>query len=309
MNPDLRLAPAGTIRDEYAAFVRERHRIWELRSMGIAAPWTDSPILDRVKFTNDYRILDTGSQYSLRMLQDAVTPEDVVLRAMAYRLTNRPELWDLYRAEVGRWPILPDVLDGTLERVVRRAAAAGVPMFSSAYILSPGGAGKGVSRPEWLIQMLGGSFAPGGVHPLDAAIFSPETTLGARVDYLRTVPRIADFLAMQIATDIGYSDLLPSDEDAFVVVGPGSRRGLRALDLAPTAESIRTLHAEIRSTVSLDVRGTPRPLSLMDVQNTLCEFGKYHGFLTESGNRMRRFTPTGRLSAVHTDPIYPNHWS
>ena len=305
MDPDLHLAPGGTVRDEYVAYVQERQRIWELRSMGIAPPWTDSPILNAARFTNNFRVLDTGSQYVLRMVQDAEAPEDVVLRAFLYRLTNLPDAWEAYRRREGRWPLLKDVRTGLLSEFLEAYTG---PMFSSAYMISPGIANKGLTRPQWLSKTVQGAFGQDGAYRLNPVVFSPTAAVGARVDYLCDVPRVAGFLALQIATDIGYSDLLASDEDEFVVVGPGSKRGLAALGLPTTPSAIRELHAEVRSTVVLDVHGTPRPLSLMDVQNTLCEFGKYHAML-KGRNPRRRFTPADAPAWAPSELTYPNHWS
>ena len=306
MNPDLRLAPDGSERDEYVAYVRERHHVWERRSLGLPAPWSASPVLQAARFTNNFRVLDTGSQYVLRMVQDAETPEDVVLRAFLYRLTNLPEPWEVYRACHGRWPNMSDLRLGILENFLLTYDG---PMFSSAYMISPGIANKGMTRPQWLAKTVWDAFSDGGLWQLDPAVFNPASAVGARVDHLCEVPRVAGFLALQIATDIGYSDLLASDEDEFVVVGPGSKRGLAALGLPTTPSAIRELHAEVRSTVVLDVHGTPRPLSLMDVQNTLCEFGKYHAML-DGRNPRRRFTPATEVPAwAPLEPAYPNHWS
>ena len=305
MDPELRLAPEGTVFDEYVAYVRERHHVWERRSLGLPAPWSASPILRGARFTNNFRVLDTGSQYVLRMVQDAYTPEDVVLRAFLYRLTNLPEPWEAYRDLHGRWPIVEDVAAGRIEGFLRAFPG---PLFSSAYMISPGIANKGMTRPQWLAMTVDEAFVPGGAWQLNPAVFNPTTVVGARVDYLTRVPRVAGFLALQIATDIGYSDLLGSDEDEFVVVGPGSKRGLAALGLPTTPAAIRALHAEVRSTVVLDVHGTPRPLSLMDVQNTLCEFGKYHAML-DGRNPRRRFTPADAPAWAPSEPAYPNHWS
>lgn len=135
MNPELRLAPEGTVFDEYVAYVRERHRIWELRSLGLPAPWTRSPILGTKKFTNDFRVLDTGSQYVLRMVQDAEDPIDVVLRAFLYRFTNLPEPWEAYREEFGRWPEIRDV-GNRLDDFLRRYAE-GASILNSAYVIAP----------------------------------------------------------------------------------------------------------------------------------------------------------------------------
>lgn len=306
MNPDLRLAPDGSERDEYVAYVRERHHVWERRSLGLPAPWSASPVLQAARFTNNFRVLDTGSQYVLRMVQDAETPEDVVLRAFLYRLTNLPDAWEDYHHREGRWPLLKDVRTGLLSEFLEAYTG---PMFSSAYMISPGIANKGLTRPQWLSKTVQGAFGQDGAYMLNPVVFSPTAVVGARVDYLAQVPRVAGFLALQIATDIGYSDLLASDEDEFVVVGPGSKRGLAALGLPTTPSAIRELHAEVRSTVFLDVHGTPRPLSLMDVQNTLCEFGKYHALLGGRAPR-RRFTPATEVPAwAPLEPAYPNHWS
>ena len=179
MNPDLRLAPGGTVRDEYVAFVRERHRVWERRSLGLPAPWSASPILREARFTNDFRVLDTGSQYVLRMVQDAYTPEDVVLRAFLYRLTNLPEPWEAYRDLHDRWPIVEDVAAGRIEGFLRAFPG---PLFSSAYMISPGIANKGMTRPQWLAMTVDEAFVPGGAWQLNPAVFNPTTVVGARVD-------------------------------------------------------------------------------------------------------------------------------
>lgn len=302
---NLRLAPDGSERDEYVAFVRERHLVWERRSLGLPAPWSASPILQDARFTNDFRVLDTGSQYVLRMVQDAETPEDVVLRAFLYRLTNLPDAWEAFRALHGRWPVVADTpARGVLEAFLVDHAG---PIFSSAYMISPGIANKGMTRPEWLAMTVTAAFTPGGEWELHPILFHPLALVRDRVEYLCEVPRVAGFLALQMATDIGYSDLLPGDEDEFVVVGPGSRRGLEALGLPTTPSAIRALHAEVCSTVVLDVHGTPRPLSLMDVQNTLCEFGKYHAMLNGRAPR-RRFTPAVTPAWAPLELAYPNHW-
>lgn len=307
MDPELMLTEGGTVHDEYAAYVSERHRIWELRSMGLPAPWTRSPILAVNKFTNNFRILDRGSQYVLRMVQDAETPEDVVLRSFLYRFTNLPEVWDAYYGgEDGRWPVLSDVTSGRLEDFIRTYPQS---LFSGAYMISPGMENTGLSRPQWLAQVTWETFSSSGWHQLDEAILDPQTPLSQRVEILKQVPRVGGFLAQQMATDIGYSDLLPTDENDSIVTGPGSAKGLKILGLPAKPSAIRELHGEIRSRVVLDVNGTPRPLSLMDIQNTLCEFSKYHGLLTARGNRGHRFAPGPNTAALHTDPLYPNHWS
>jgi hypothetical protein len=94
-----------------------------------------------------------------------------------------------------------------------------------------------------------------------------------RFEILRRTPGIGPFLAMQILTDYGYG-LVEDRENQFVVAGPGARKG--ASHLAPgerPEKVIREMCAfwEQDRTVILN----DRSLSLMDVQNTFCEFSKY----------------------------------
>lgn len=313
MIPELRLRPDGTVFDEYVAYVEERHRVWELRSIGLPAPWTSSPILATKKFTNNFRVLDTGSQYVLRMVQDAEDSMDVVLRAFLYRFTNLPEPWEAYRERYGRWPEIRDV-GGQLDAFLLGYAETG-SILNAAYVIAPPSSKEwtGVPRIEWLLWMIRNVFLPGGEFELDPYVADPESTPAERHAILTSVPRCGDFLGLQVVTDIGYSDLLPSDEDDFVVPGPGSTKGLAALGRETRKETaiseIRSIHAEIRSRVEVDVRGTPRPLSLMDVQNTLCEFSKYFRLASQTGSSRKYVPATARTTSVHTEPAFPNHWS
>lgn len=308
---DMRLAPGQTLLDEYEAFVRERHAIWEKRAMGLPAPWTNHPVLRTWRFTNVYRALDTGSQLAIEMQRDASTPWDAVLRAFVYRLTNQVAPWRAWYAHHGRWPVMDDVADGTLGGFLLDYNANHGGLFSSAYIISPGPEYRGRTRAEWLDDLLSDHFLPGTGFTLPDALADPRTTMAQRHAILTTVHRVGPFLAMQILTDIGYSTPLQQDEDEFVVAGPGARRGLRALGVQPSKAEVtmRQLQQLFRGSLSIDVGGTERSPSLMDVQNTLCEFGKYHGAISEAGNRYRNHVSGNPLLAHHTDPIFPEHWS
>ena len=282
--------------------------------MGLPAPWTSSPILATKKFTNNFRVLDRGSQYVLRMVQDAEDPMDVVLRAFLYRFTNLPEPWEAYRERYGRWPEIRDVASGELGEFLRLYSDTR-SILGSAYVIAPPSTGRWakIPRVDWIAAFIYEAFTPDGDLAIDRVVADPSSSPAERHAALTALPRCGDFLGLQVVTDIGYSDLLPSDEDDFVVPGPGSTKGLAALGRETRKETaiseIRSIHAEIRSRVEVDVRGTPRPLSLMDVQNTLCEFSKYVALASHRG-RTRHYTPAAAATgAVHTDPIFPNHWS
>lgn len=286
--------------DLYKRFVKERQMVWERRQIGLPAPWSEDPILNDLKFCNNFRVLDRGSQYVLKMVQDAHTEADVVLRAFLYRFTNMEVVWEIFLHQHGRWPIESDIASGLLEEFIIGTGKR-MNLFNPAYLLSPGAANKGMTRPEWLVKTVGIA--------QELILCQPfyDASMAEKHDRLKDIPRCADFLAMQVLTDIGYSDLLPQDENEFVVPGLGALRGLDALGYQPrqSISAMQELQSLFEDTIDVDVNGTAHTLTLMDIQNTLCEFGKYHRAVSGVRSRPRKFYPAG----TPADPIYPNHWS
>lgn len=286
--------------DIYLDFVTERHRIWELRSAGQGSPWTENEILRRSKFTNVFRVLDTGSQYLLRELLlpagDNITL--VGARAFLYRYNNRPEPWDYFREQWGRMPTLEDIQEGLVLDTWQEHRDAGHPIFGAAYKMFSGRENAGLDRLTWITQLTGQLIA-WDVPFLLKGTLEPQV----RLSLLQSLPRCADFMSMQILTDIGYSGALPGyDEDDFVLPGPGAKVGAEAVGMPPDV-AIQTAweHFRREKTVLLDGLYP----SKMDIQNTFCEFGKYNRYL--QGARMRPFTPSSPGGAV-PEVVLPDRW-
>src|SRR5690349_21447205 len=101
----------------YLDFVAERHRVWERRQKEFStAPvvWTDDPVLAAFKFTNVFRVLDAGSQFLLKMLNEPISFSEKVFRAFLYRYTNRPEPYVAFHMAFGRYPLRSDAENGDL---------------------------------------------------------------------------------------------------------------------------------------------------------------------------------------------------
>jgi hypothetical protein len=117
-------------------------------------------------------------------------------------------------------------------------------------------------------------------------------------------------MSMQILTDWGY--LYPQDENEFIVPGPGARRGIQAITKTPDQVGfLRFAREELLAgddcpTLNLDDKGSVRYPSIMDVQNTMCEFSKYVRYL-DSGKVMNPYRPAH--PGVQPDPILPQHWA
>jgi hypothetical protein len=287
----------------YLAFVGERHRIWERRQASQPAPWTEDPVLRAHKFTNVFRVLDYGSQFlltDLLYIPGPATTRDVLMRCFLYRYTNRPEPWEAFREEYGRMPICED-LEENLPSLWHDYRAGGNPVFGNAYKMFSGAENKGTDRLTWITQLANRYF---GFGPDDIA----EDFLNAdhpreRLEVLKTIPRCAGFMGMQILTDFGYWD--PNyNENEFVVAGPGARVGAR--HIFPGTQGAEAI-AWARGAVQMDPdlpRVAGRTPSMMDIQNTLCEFGKYV--------RYSQLPPKRKdYTAAHPEPVepfLPPHW-
>jgi hypothetical protein len=281
----------------YYDFVVERHRIWEKRQFGIPAPWTTDPILLSRKFTNVYRVLDAGSQFLVRHLLDADV-KTVALRCWLYRYTNRPEPWLAFAAVHGEMPTAAHVQSGALLEFWQGYQAQGLGLFSTAYQMFVGNENKGMDRTTWAVRQ-----AQFFLDHYEPGVWQPGITMAQRASWLQTLPRCGQFMAMQIITDFGYSSYgADQDENSFVIAGPGSRVGVRAYGSQSPAEYvIERVTQEFREAGTVLLEG--RPPSLMDIQNTMCEYSKFV--------RYRSLPPRLTMYTGHGDlpePVLPAHW-
>lgn len=282
----------------YTDFVRERHRIWEMRTLDPRMPNTTDPVLRTRKFTNVFRILDPGSQFVLTDLAEDGDEEDILARIFLYRHTNLPSAWRAYKEEVGRYPRVEELYslhDFWLEKKI--------PVFNGAYNIYPQSSEKRTNKITSVVQLASALFYVGDL----GYELSSLRSVGGKFSALQIVPGVGDFMAMQIATDIGY--VFPQDENEFIVPGPGAVKGAKLInpDKKPV-DTIRELTEAWRIMgdvcITLD-DGTVRYPSLMDVQNTLCEFQKYHRYLQRPFN-MNPYKPAH--PGPQPLPIYPQHW-
>lgn len=313
----------------YLAFVQERHRIWLRRQAGEPGPWTVDPILASQKFTNVFRVLDPGSQYVLTTLDEpGCAAVDLALRIVLYRHTGRIEVWDHVQAAVGlpTRANLTEVHEAFKDyrgepKVITRypwvvgKAGGAAPkkgyvypnrIFTGAYIVNPGGTAGSEDKLETVIGLGRRMLENGTLLTLATA---PE--LHDRFSALRENIGLADFMALQIATDWGYTHHATQDqENDFVVCGPGARRGAQAV--APSWNPDKTLRACHRAIHQLDevpavhtTDGRVRLPSYMDVQNTLCEFSKYVRFM----GKAPKATPYHPAHpGAQPSPHLPSHW-
>lgn len=308
----MRALPQGLNEDlapEYVRFVTERHAVYEQRLAGKPAPWTDDEIIAGRKFTNVFRVLDAMSQWPLANLYDAeLEPIDLLTRILVWRWTNHVPPMEYYRDQLGNYPLMDDVLSGEYARVLTEFKNTGGSLWCHVYRF---GMTPGLTKIEWTESVLRDWIAPDGRHSLFDRWMATDGDIAERVRLLSLIPNVSDFISMQVSTDAGYTDQFASDENTFIVAGPGCRAGAKWLTRRVVAEDvIDWAHAVLAEQTDVRLRSGKlvREPSLMDTQNTLCEFDKYMraamGSLTGTF-QLKPYVPQHRT----TEPILPNHWA
>jgi hypothetical protein len=276
--------------------VEERHHIWLARQNGAPQPWTEDPVLANRKFTNMFRVLDPGSQFVFDLWSERAY--DLMARLVFYRLTNLPRSWYEMKAVLGRWPVAYDFTDRPemLVDILQQRRRDGWPVFSGAYIIVPEPGTKN-DKIEGAVRVTA-NFLKYGIRD-----FLDTVTQEARFKALRSTPGLGKFLSMQILTDWGY--LQQEEPDlSFIVAGPGAVRGAALLNPDMSAEDV-IYDLAVEWFDDPYVRLSDRGLTVMDVQNTLCEFGKYAREI-ESPRKKSIYKPAH--PGAQPQPVLPLWW-
>lgn len=256
--------------EELVAFIIKRHNIYLARRAGKPKPWTDDPILQRYRFCNVYRELDTVTQWIANNWREPYAGHPHLWFNMVIaRLLNWPEtLEELGYTEKWNPASFSDLLND-------RASHRG-KVFSGAYIVSTNGVNMG--KPEYLAEHV--------LTPLWNARSGISPQLGETLAQwhagLMRFNGMGSFLTAQVVADMKYVEPLKGAEDwfTFAASGPGSRRGLnrvtgRPVD-APWKET--AWHAtlgHLQADVNKRLPKSWEKLHAQDLQNCLCEFDKY----------------------------------
>jgi hypothetical protein len=288
---------------DFLRFVVERHRIWEKRQAGLPGPWTDDPVLASRKFTNVFRVLDPGTQFVLSdLIPEAPSDRELLMRLFLYRHTGRVDAWEYLSVMLGTYPTV-DMLEDVRAAWKDYRSATG-KFFTNAYLVFPQSDTPGTDKLDSIVDLTRRLFTPGS--PDDVMPdWSRARTQKERFDVLRRNKGVGDFMSMQVLADWNYAQD-EDREDDFLVPGPGSRKGAKALDPSrPVTAVVRDVVLEVRSLADCPRVGYRVP-SLMDIgSNLLCEWSKY--------DRFRRQPAAKPYQPAHPgpqpDPILPTYYN
>jgi len=312
---------------DFLAFVAERHRIWEKRQAGLPQPWTDDPILASKKFTNIFRILDPGTQFLLTdLFEPSLDPRDALMRAFLYRHTGRVETWQYLDVMLGGYPTFETLEDvraawkeyrGSSRDVSRgenpNKNAAGssfrvfdkTVVFTNAYLVFPQSNIPGTDKLDSIVDLTKRLFTPGSPDDVMPRWLAARTQ-AERFALLRRNKGVGDFMSMQVLADWGYQ-CGEDREDEFLVSGPGSIKGAKAIDpSATTTAVVKRVVQAVRELPDCPRLGYRAP-SLMDIgSNLLCEWSKYTRFRGQP-------LPTKPYTPAHPGPqpapVLPDYYT
>lgn len=276
------LVARSGIYELYWQFAAERQVVFERRQQGMAAPWTDDPVLQTYKFCNVFRAADRVSQYLIREViysGQTRTASDVLFQIVAFRTFSRESTWQGLAELLGRAPLLADLASGAFEAALDELKTARSPIYTNAFILCANDAfGRGKKHLNH-VELFCKMFLVDDV----ASELLAATSLQQVFEILRRYPLFGDFMSYQTAIDLNYSDYINFDEDDFTKAGPGALRGIAKCfeslgDYTPE-EVIYWMVAhqdEEFDRLGLKFNGlNGRKLHAIDAQGLFCETDKY----------------------------------
>jgi hypothetical protein len=220
--------------DDYWRWIVERYRRFERRLAGeplVAAPASDKFLstLETYSFCNPFRVLDTGSQIVVHLQQLSSEPVEVFFRTALYRGFNSPEtlagLIEYFGGNVPSWKDYDfaghsEALAKVEERIGK--LYRGAYMFNDSLVF--GGDRNGEAYPRKyqgslrLVQRL----IEDGVVERVCNAKTVEGIFNALSNGGKYLAFSGGFLAMQLAYDLAYSDIMPAGEDDFWSIRGGN---------------------------------------------------------------------------------------
>ena len=336
--------------------MHERMAIWKRRFIDKKSrPWTENEILRDYKFTNVYRELDRNSQWQIKniLLDDSLSLKNLIWKLMVFRFFNNPETFTFNPNKSGT-AIQSDLFGAPIKSGLKQAEKIsdlisatkwrnGIPDYDeydedefSRFIAGVRSSGQ---NPYTTAYLINSQATPG--QPRDycyTRVVIPtlhkripeiiKLVLKAKqpeeiIDYLTTMPAVANFIAHEFYQDFTYiprytdRKFMKFDQNDYTNVGPGASIGIRliypSLDtVAKQKDAIYWLRDEAERELTKVAKSKGEPMyylewdkenrnyylsdecniTLHQIEMWLCEFQKYWKMTIKTGKQRSKFSPT-----------------
>lgn len=291
-------------RNDFFRFVLLRQLTWFNRWVLILPrdQWPADPVFQKHRFTNVYRFLDRGTQFAVgEIMEKSTTGVSLLQDLLVYRYTNNIRTYQ---------NIIGAVRDGDFKVVretIEEQVNEGHNLYTSAYITTycpKWHMGKPIRSLVRQLQVLQDS-----AWDLEASLDAAETPEEAHKAFL-AIHGIGPFLAYQLLGDLriplavndGKPTLNHINTETWTHIGAGAKAGLALITKRPaawkwtktsaidTALQLRDMQLDMFKTLETDglprfpfitdwsrdpLFGDPVPLTVHDIEHSLCEFFKY----------------------------------
>lgn len=307
----------------------ERQMIWKRRFVdNLPSPWTENHILQTVKFTNVYRELDRSSQWQIQniLLDEKLSLKNLIWKMMVYRFFNNPQTFEIGKQNWRNG--IPDYDDYNVEifaDFISEVRSSGQNPFTNAYYINNTIASR--KGRDYCYTRIVIPYLHRNVDKLIVKVLTAEEP-EAIIEYLKTFPSVADFMAHEFYQDFTYipkytkREFMKFNQNDFTLVGPGASVGIRLIfpslnhneqikgiyvlrDIASEKlKEISIKKGEEMQFVYWDKNNKKYEitkkcnLTLHQIEMWLCEFSKYWKMMIGEGKQRIKFAPKTDLKYI-----------
>lgn len=267
-------------------WMKERQKIYRLKSSGHPFPWTNDPILRKYGFTNVFRELDKTTVWIRENWREPYKDHPMLPFAMALarRLNWPPSLAELGFPRHWNAAHFATTLDARKER--------GEKYVTGAHQVFPGPGGQ--TSFAWHQAM-----SLTDLHEQHNQWIKP--TLEETGEALSHVHGFGPFMAYELITELTATKWLKGapDLNTWCTVKAGSRIGLNAV-MGRDLKTRQRVEVEVAEAVELlriarpalaDADPMFKKLTLRNIEDSLCEYGKYYQTKTSGYEPRSQYWP------------------
>jgi hypothetical protein len=282
------------VQKRFIAFVEAREDARLNRLNKNPRPWSTDPIVNTYKFCNVNREHDAVTRWIAENVRPKLVDgslNEAIRQLVLCRVFNQPEALGA---------IMPVTNYPRTKKKLLKMKKSGAAIFRGAYIVVVHGKDKeGVNTSDYYLDR---------VREMKRMDFSRFHYLYEVAEMLSTVPGLGDFMVNQVCADLRYQSPWGKswkDWGAFVLAGPGTRRGLNrychdAHDASQIKGNCQPLLLEIRDLLEGEVStGVVKHFrDPNNLSNCFCEFDKYERVRSQIANNER--TTIHKYHGIHS---------